>query len=216
MKLTIILITICLLIAVGCVPQVKYQCTDGSFVDSEKDCPPPEDTALVTEPKAKTEVEAQIETNAKVESTIKAEVNTEVKQVFKFGDQITAGDFNWKFIKTSRAKEIGERFNGMLMGVEANGEFLIVDIEVENIGNGPQLLSDSFVRLVDEKGREFSPDTTAGIYLQQQSITFVTLNPGVTKQGKLVFDIPSDIKIANIKVSSSLAASSFYTVEMMI
>ena len=140
------------------------------------------------------------------------------KRLYNFGDEVIAGDFKWNISNPTKASQIGESFSGILMGVKANGEFLIFDVEVENIGNSAQLLSDSFVKLVDDKNREFSAHPSAAIFLKPQgsSLTFETLNPGIIKKGKIVFDVPKDLKIVNIRISSNLLECSFYNIKLII
>ena len=137
-------------------------------------------------------------------------------EIFKLGDEISAGQFKWKVISVKRFAQIGQSFGDTFMGVKANGEFLLLDVEVENIGKSAQLLSDSFLILIDDQGREFSADSTAAMYFPQgEALFFETLNPGVVKKGKIAFDVPKGLKIVNAKISDSLVESSFYTVKLI-
>lgn len=137
-------------------------------------------------------------------------------KIFKLGDEIIAGEFKWKITRVTKQKEIGQDLAGTFLGVKADGEFLILDVEVENIGKSANILSDSFVKLVDNQGREFTADTAASIYLKQgSSLIFDTINPGIVKKGKIVFDVPVDLTVVDVKISGSLATSSFYTVKLV-
>lgn len=72
-----------------------------------------------------------------------------------------------------------------------------------------------YVKLIDSQGREFSTDSGASFYLGDDVIDFFsTLNPGVTKKGKIVFDVQKTMTLVNVKVSSSMITNSFYTVSM--
>jgi len=134
------------------------------------------------------------------------------------GDSIQAGDFKWKITKSSTATEIGEDLMGTFFGEKADGIFIILDVEVENTGNSANYLMDSYLKLVDDQGREFSPSTAAAIYLKPEgsALMFEQVNPGITKKGKIVFDVPKDLKVADIKISSNLLESTFYKVKLII
>ncbi len=136
---------------------------------------------------------------------------------FKIGDKIVAGDFTWKITGMDKQSEIGENIYGTFMGEKADGEFLILSVEVENTGNEAKYLMDSFVKLVDDKSREFSADTMAAIYIKPQgsALMFEVINPGIIKKGKIVFDVPKNLNLVNLRILDNLAQSSVYTVKLM-
>ena len=140
--------------------------------------------------------------------------SAELKTVYSIGDVIKAGNFKWSVKNFKTAKEIGSEY----FSQKADGIYLILDVEVENIGNSAEYLMDSFVKLVDEQGREFSPSTSAAFYLKPQgsALMFDQINPGITKKGKIVYDVPQGLKVADIRISSNLVSSSFYNVKLML
>ena len=91
-------------------------------------------------------------------------------------------------------------------------------MEVENIGNSAEYLTDSYIKLIDTQGREFSPNTIAAIYLKPDgsALAFEQVNPGITKKGKIVYDVPENVKSFNVKITSSLFSSEVYNVEITI
>lgn len=138
-------------------------------------------------------------------------------ETFQIGDEITAGEFKWKIIKITKQKQIGQDLAGNFFGVKADGEFIILDVQVENVGKSANILSDSFIKLVDNQGREFTADSAAAIYLEQNTALsfYDTLNPGIVKKGKVVFDAPVGLSVVNVIIYDSLATSSFYTVKLV-
>lgn len=150
--------------------------------------------------------------------------NNEIKatqeevKTYVLGDSIQAGDFTWKITKSSTATEIGEDLMGTFFGEKADGIFIILDVEVENTGNSAKYLMDSYLKLVDDQGREFSPDSVAAVYIMPtgSALMFEQVNPGIVKKGKIVFDVPVSLKVANVRISSNLLSSSFYSVKLMI
>lgn len=88
-------------------------------------------------------------------------------KTYSVGDSVQAGDFKWKIVKFSTAKSIG---SNPYLTTEASGIYLILDVEVENTGKSAEYLMDSYLKLVDEQGREFSPDTSVAFYLPNFSL----------------------------------------------
>lgn len=114
--------------------------------------------------------------------------------------------------------EIGQDVGGTFIGEKADGVFVVVSVEVENTGTRANYLSDSYIKLIDDQNREFSPTTWAAIYLKPEgsALAFEQLNPGIIKKGKIVYDVPKGLKVANVKVTSSLFTSEYYTVRINI
>jgi hypothetical protein len=139
-----------------------------------------------------------------------------IPKEFEIGEDITAGDFKWKITGFSKKKEIGEYFADTFLGEKADGVFIIMDVEVENTGKSAQYLTDAFVKLVDGQGREFSANTVAAIYLKPQgsALVFETINPGIVKKGKIVFDVPEGLEVVDVRISDSLLKQTFYSVKL--
>lgn len=156
---------------------------------------------------------AASETPTVVREDGRMSITYKAEPVYKVGDEIVAGDFKWKVTSIEKRFVLG---NSEYLKKKASGMFLLVKVEVENVGNEPQLLSDTFLKLVDDKGRTFAADTGAGLYLGEEWIFFKTLNPGVTLRGTIVYDVPKDMTVANLKISSNFAENSITTVKMLI
>ncbi|MFH1065160.1 MAG: DUF4352 domain-containing protein [Nanoarchaeota archaeon] len=152
---------------------------------------------------------SNLPTNPQEQTTVKT---------YSLGDSIQAGNFRWKITKYSTATEIGQYIGDTFLGEKADGNFIIVDVEVENTGTSAKYLMDSYLKLIDEQNREFSPNSVAAIYLKPSgsALMFEQINPGIIKKGKIVFDVPTGLKVANIRLSSNLVSSSFYNVKLMI
>lgn len=124
---------------------------------------------------------------------------------YRVGDKVRVGNLQWTITGAERQTVIGDGF----ITTEANGEFLLLSVEVENVGTSAETFTGDYVKLVDNQGRKFSPDTGAGIYLGKSALVFEQLNPSVVKRGQIVFDIPEGMAIAQVEISStSLMGSS--------
>lgn len=127
--------------------------------------------------------------------------------VVQMGDRVQAGDFAWTFTGSRQQAFVGNAY----FDQKADGVYLIVSVEAENTGSRAQYLSADMVKLIDDRGREFVPDTSASIYLGDDAFTFDRLNPGIVKRGVIVYDIPKDLTVARVRLSStSLGSDSYY------
>jgi len=174
-------------------------------------------TSLNPSPQEESEVQKITEAEEIIPPSKIAKKTIEAK-VYSVGDTIQAGDFKWKIVRSSTATEIGEDLAGTFFGEKADGIFIIVDVEVENTGKSANYLMDSYLKLIDDQGREFSADSAAAFYLKPQgsALMFEQVNPGITKKGKIVFDVPVGLKVANMRISSNMVSSSFYNVKLLI
>lgn len=107
---------------------------------------------------------------------------------------------NESFVVGSGAKQVrytvtDVRTQGAVGGLygseEAAGEFVIVRIQIENVGDESFQLSSNVFHLVDEQERTYDTDPDAMVYLDN-SMSYEQVNPGLTIEGVVVFDVPPD------------------------
>lgn len=83
------------------------------------------------------------------------------------------------------------------LGSTPDGIFLVVNLDMENVGDETIDISTNFLKLVDQEDRTFDADTEAGIYADQDQrisadpITFDQLQPGLSVTRAVIFDVPS-------------------------
>jgi hypothetical protein len=109
----------------------------------------------------------------------------------KIGDPITIGHFAYSVNGIEFVKSIG---TDSYSKATADGIFLVVDLTLKNFGDEAHMLDDSFYKLTDVSGTEYS---TAGsdVMLAMSMIGKETLflkevNPNIQKKGYLVFEVP--------------------------
>lgn len=95
----------------------------------------------------------------------------------------------------SRAKTLGNQF----IKRDAQGEFIIVSVIVSNHQKEKITADSNMFKLVDENGREYVHSTEGETALQLSSkqdkvFSLKAINPGITAQGFLVFDVPAGLK----------------------
>ena len=120
-------------------------------------------------------------------------VTHEIGETFTVGDgaqsiQYTVNDYS------TIEDYIG---SGPELGSTPDGIFLVVNLEMENIGDETLDITTNFLKLIDQEDRTFDADTEAGIYAGQDSrisaepISFDQLQPGLSVTRAVVFDVPS-------------------------
>ncbi len=136
------------------------------------------------------------------ETTETEEAAPAEEKVNTIGDVVTDDD---TFSFTVNSIECGISSVGSdLLGAEAQGQFCKVNVTVENIGNEAQyMFADSQV-LIDDQGREFSPDTGSMIYLEESSDLWASeINPGNSVTGDLLYDVSTDFVADYIELHAS-------------
>ncbi|MFF5297631.1 DUF4352 domain-containing protein [Paractinoplanes globisporus] len=90
-------------------------------------------------------------------------------------------------------------------GKPAQGQFCLIDISVKNVGKKAEIFSDISQTAYDNSGDQYSADSTAGVYANQQQSTFLQqINPGDTVRGKLVFDVPVSASLKSIVLHETM------------
>jgi len=84
----------------------------------------------------------------------------------------------------------------------AQGQFVLVHVTVRNIGNKQQFFDQSSQKMIDQQGRQLSPDTTAGVYADPNNF-LAQINPGNSVEGLLVYDIPKDAVPTKLELHDS-------------
>lgn len=127
------------------------------------------------------------------------------------GDRVEDGDFAF----TVTDVETGvESVGGEYLSEEAHGQFVIVHVTVENIGDKARYFEGSNQKLYDADGKEYSNDTGAEIYLGDSESFLNEINPGNKVDAKIVYDIPEDVVPDRITLSGSLLGSGGVAVKL--
>ena len=104
--------------------------------------------------------------------------------VANIGDELKIGDVVFKVVGTSTAKNAGGEY-----GVNSQGTFLILDVEVRNEGSEAILTDSSFFQLKAD-GKTLESSGEASSYLNENVSFFdVESNPDLTLKGQIAFDV---------------------------
>lgn len=107
----------------------------------------------------------------------------------KVGDQIEVGNFSYIVNSVRFAKTVGSDFAKRT----ADGIYVIINVTFKNNDNEEHTLDNSFFKLTDEKGTEFSSSSegeTALDMSDQETLFLKQCNPHITKSGFLIFEVP--------------------------
>jgi hypothetical protein len=113
----------------------------------------------------------------------------EATQVFA---AVRVGGLEYSVKSVARASTVGPE----MLQQKADGEFIIVKISIRNTGREPATISDSDFHL---QSGDVKYDTSSkgmmsgGFFLDK-------LNPGVSKTGNLVFDVPANTSPSKYKL----------------
>lgn len=117
------------------------------------------------------------------------------------GDSVTSGDLS---LVVKSVAEPTMRLGDSNFGTDAQGEFIVVELEITNDGNQAENFHSGQVVLKSGE-REFEPDGTAALYLPQNSaMLFDKINPGNTLKGAVVFDLPAGTPLETLEFRGSL------------
>lgn len=93
--------------------------------------------------------------------------------------------------------------SGVLGDYTADGQYVVVSVTAENIGNEPTYFENNGQKLYDADDRQFGHDTDATIAMDDGPM-LGELNPGQSADFTVVFDIPADAEFDHIEVSDDL------------
>ncbi len=115
------------------------------------------------------------------------------------GTAVTSGDFEVTITRVRPGvKSVGTEF----LSEKAQGRYVLVDLKATNSGDEAHYLLGSDITLLDARGREFSVDEMASIYVSDNNPLLEEINPGNTSKGTLVFDLPKGVKATQAQISA--------------
>ena len=116
-------------------------------------------------------------------------------------DAVRDGKFEFTVKKVDCGKT---KIGSSMLGTKAQGQFCLVSVKVENIGDEAQSMFGDNQLMFDKEGREFSADTEAAIYLDNAQTLWEEINPGNSINGVVVFDVPKNAVPESIELHDSM------------
>ena len=114
------------------------------------------------------------------------------------GDTVTAGDVAWTVRSVQESTELKS------LGQRKRGNFIVVDVIFKNNSDEAVTLDSTSLVILDDKGRESETDPDASMYVPTNQDLFLNqVNPGVTKQGRAIFDVAPDAQGLILRVGDT-------------
>ncbi|MFE4201982.1 DUF4352 domain-containing protein [Aneurinibacillus aneurinilyticus] len=125
-------------------------------------------------------------------------------KTYKVGEAVQVDNFTYTVSGTSNKKQIGNEY----LNKKTENTFLVIDVAIKNGDKEARMMDTSLFKLKDANGTEYDPMAEADMYVNGDSPLFLAnVNPGLTKKGKVVFELPTDAKGLQLVVSSGLGFS---------
>lgn len=132
-----------------------------------------------------------------------ADSGGEEEKAAKIGDTVESGAFAFTVtdVQTGVMEVTDE--TGYLTETP-DGQYVVVSVTVENIGDESGFFESSSQKLVDKDGKQYSTDTAAEITGGAESF-LNEINPGNSVDGELVFDVPQDVKLDKLELADFIS-----------
>lgn len=180
--------------AVGAVPgpDPTVVAADPSVAPWPKSSPRPPDLVAVR---------AHAEARAAAKARADAEAEVDPSAMPHIGDPVLDQQFVFTVTKIEcDVRRIGSDW----LNARAAGQFCLVSILVENIGDRPQAFYGDHQVLVDAKGYRYSASADAASYLDHSRSLREQINAGDRLTGQVVYDIPKLSRPDRIDLHASL------------
>jgi hypothetical protein len=116
------------------------------------------------------------------------------------GSVVRDGKFAFQVKDMRRSGVAGDPSNPY-MRVQAQGEFIILQVAVQNIASEPQSYFGTNQKLIDTVGNEYSTTSAADMYTNS---AMGDINPGNTIQVVMSFDVPVNTVAAELELHDSM------------
>ncbi len=116
------------------------------------------------------------------------------------GEPITIGDVRWTVTDAQRYDKLVSNF-----GTDEEGYYIVVDITFQNNSNQDITLATPFMTIFDNQGRKFEPDIDINFrQVKPEDNMFIDqVKPGTTKEGQVIFPVPSDASGLRLRVGEA-------------
>jgi Domain of unknown function (DUF4352) len=108
-------------------------------------------------------------------------------EVAKVGQAVTNAGTTYKVTDVNTAKEIGDPD---LLGARADGTFVIVDLQLTNNKDETKTFMDSNAKIEASDGTEYETSDKAIMSFGDESLMLKDIQPDLTTQGKVAFEVP--------------------------
>jgi hypothetical protein len=128
---------------------------------------------------------------------------------YAIGEKVAADKLVYTINKVETTQKIGNK--------TSEGKFVIVNASVLNNDKEPRMITSTVFEITDEKDRKFrTTDDMNVAFKVGDTIMYKDLNPGLSKTGNIVFEVPADATRLKLKVASGvlLAGGQYQVIDL--
>lgn len=155
--------------------------------------------------------------NVASDSASGEEVKESEEEVYKIGDSFESGNLG-VIVESVEEKTEFISDNQFIQNVTTDGKFVAVTAKLTNNDKEARTFSSTQFKLIDDKDRKFETLTSSELMmiLGDQNLFLESCNPGMSRTGVFVFEVPSDVESYSIEVASGVgfAAGEKVTVKL--
>jgi hypothetical protein len=144
-----------------------------------------------------------LEAHNSVKQVNSGQVVLQNKQVYAIGDTVNAGKLSYIVKEAYQQHEINSTFGK----ITTNGVFVVMTVDVLNNDNSPRFVEKGMIKLYDSEGRSFDPNIKADLYINESSFFLKNINPGISTEAKIVFEVPTNAMNLKLEVTSGSSFS---------
>lgn len=125
-------------------------------------------------------------------------------KIYKVGDLVKVGKLAYKVSKVSATSEI-KSDNEFIKSAKTDGQFIMISIEAFNKDKKARMVDSTMFKIKDDQGREFDPTNDSEVMMvadEAMEFFLQDINPGVSKKGLMIFELPKDSAHYSLEVSS--------------
>ncbi|MCK2000498.1 DUF4352 domain-containing protein [[Brevibacterium] frigoritolerans] len=155
----------------------------------------------------KEKADAEAKKKAEEEKKKIAEAKAKKKEN-KIGTPVKVGDFEY-VILAAKEENVLESNDQFTENIETEGKFVMIDYSVKNFDNKARMVDKNLFTLKDKKGNQYDPFSHDDLYaiLGDSNLFYEEVNPGLSRKGKIVFEIPSEVTEYSLELSSGIGWS---------
>lgn len=125
----------------------------------------------------------------------------------KIGETVQSGDLAFTVNGVKEYQSLGNSFTSK----DAQGIFKVVSLKIENVGKETKTIDSSMINLTDSEGRTFERSvdgqTAKGMAQGQVDLFLQQVQPGLSVNGEIVFDVPETAEGLMIELRGGLFAT---------
>ncbi|KAF0821269.1 DUF4352 domain-containing protein [Cytobacillus firmus] len=161
--------------------------------------------------KTSTEPKSQEETKSDKPKEKKAE-----PKIAKIGETSTVADVGFTVQSVEETQEI-DSGNDFIDNATTDGKFIIADVKIDNEKKEALTINSSFFK-IKVNGAEYEPVTDGEVIMAMgdagTDFFLQQINPGLSKSGKVVFEVPADVDLSKAILHCQTGAFGTETTEI--